>query len=205
MRHRPRAYTSKDDNRESSRSSRFWWAHARVLDGSGGDIVLGSAPYARSVRRTVSARRRGKRLRATWRAPARESETERNTSVMNNASSNTTPSSTVIAPVADTSPFSVAAPAPSSPRALVLEQVALDAGRAWAMSFCNELAREGRVREGGWPGTIPEARGHALSFASKALHRSSMPGLSYEEKNALVRATYEQARRFWNARRDEQG
>ena len=168
--------------------------------------MLGSAPYARSVRRTVSARRRGKRLRATWRAPARKSETERNMSVMNNASSSTTPSSTVIAPVAVAVAVKVAAPAPSSPRALVLEQVAIDAGRAWAMSFCSELEREGRVREGGWPGTIPEARGHALSFASKALHRSSMPGLSYEEKNVLVRATYEQARRFWssNARREEQ-
>src|SRR5262245_28681488 len=73
-------------------------------------------------------------------------------------------------------------PSESRPsREAILEGSALEAARIWATSCVEELAREGRPIEGGWPGTMPEARGRAGGLAARTLARLSMPALAHDE------------------------
>lgn len=84
----------------------------------------------------------------------------------------------------------------------LLEQAALDAARSWTRAYCADLAREGRRVEGGWPGTIREARARAAREGAKVLSKQSMTGLTHDELDRLARITHVEARRFWaeNAR-----
>ncbi|AKV00173.1 hypothetical protein AKJ09_06836 [Labilithrix luteola] len=82
-------------------------------------------------------------------------------------------------------------------RGELLEQAALDAARSWTQVVCAELAREGRRVEGGWPGTIREARARAANEGASVLGRQSMTGLTHDELERLARITHDEARRFW--------
>jgi hypothetical protein len=81
----------------------------------------------------------------------------------------------------------------------LLERAAFDAARSWAGACCAELAREGRRVEGGWPGTMPEARTRAAAEAGRSLAARSMTALTHDELNQLARITYNEARRSWVA------
>ena len=84
-------------------------------------------------------------------------------------------------------------------RELVLQQTAVDTARGWASGWFRSLAGDGRRIEGGWPGTIPEARARIAGDASRALEHLSMPALTRDELSRVTRLTYEEARRLWRA------
>lgn len=86
-----------------------------------------------------------------------------------------------------------------SPRELMLHEAALSTARAWTTGWFRTLREDGRRVEGGWPGTIHEARGRINADASNALTTSSMPALTREELGRLTQTTYEEARRLWRA------
>jgi len=83
-------------------------------------------------------------------------------------------------------------------RALVLE-VALEVGQRWAESCRDELRREGRCVEGGWPGTMSEARGKVDEQVHRALGARRWPVLTNDELTQATRTAYERARRVWLA------
>jgi hypothetical protein len=84
-------------------------------------------------------------------------------------------------------------------RETLLERAAFDAARAWTRALRAQLAREGRRVEGGWPGTIREARTRGAAEAAKVLTGRSMSGLSHEELERVARITNDESRRSWRA------
>lgn len=82
-------------------------------------------------------------------------------------------------------------------RRAALEQGAMTCGDRWVERTREQLALEGRPIEGGWPGTLSEARGlvAGLSTAIK-------PALTFEESDWVARTIYTHAKRFWQARRE---
>lgn len=87
----------------------------------------------------------------------------------------------------------------SGRRELVLQEAAADAARAWTSRWFRALADDGRRVEGGWPGTVKEARARVAADAGRALEGSSMAALTLEELGRLTRTTYDEARRLWRA------
>lgn len=90
----------------------------------------------------------------------------------------------------------------TDPRELLLEQAAFDAARSWAQACCSELTREGRRVEGGWPGTLPEARTRVGAHAASVLTARSMTALTHDELGRFARITYNEARRSWRTLSD---
>jgi LmbE family N-acetylglucosaminyl deacetylase len=82
-------------------------------------------------------------------------------------------------------------------RTVVLEQAAVDAARSWVAACCAELAGQGRRVEGGWPGTIGEARARVAAEAMRVLGAPSMTQLSHLELGRLAQITYKEARHAW--------
>lgn len=80
-------------------------------------------------------------------------------------------------------------------RATLLEKAALDAARSWTATCFAALAQEGRRVDGGWPGTIREARTLVAAEATRALAGQAL--LTHEELDRLAQTTYEEARRAW--------
>lgn len=79
----------------------------------------------------------------------------------------------------------------------ILDTTAKRAGGVWALARRQELAAEGRLVEGGWPGTIGEARVRAAGAIRGILVEKSMVALTYEELGRAARLTYDEARRAW--------
>jgi hypothetical protein len=84
-------------------------------------------------------------------------------------------------------------------RELLIDQAACDTARAWTTAFRVELAREERRVEGGWPGTLPEARMRASTHVGSLLAKRSMPALTHAELGRVARITYDEARRSWRS------
>jgi hypothetical protein len=82
-------------------------------------------------------------------------------------------------------------------REALLDTAAADTARTWAQSYRHELVREGRLAEGGWPGTLAEARTRVARDAAKALVELAWPALTFEELNRIARITYREAGRVW--------
>lgn len=80
---------------------------------------------------------------------------------------------------------------------MLLERAAVHAARSWAEACCAALAQEGRRVEGGWPGTIREARARVAAEATKVLADQSMTWLTHDELDRLAQTTYDEARRAW--------
>jgi hypothetical protein len=79
----------------------------------------------------------------------------------------------------------------------LLDDAAKRAGGLWAASRRDELSREGRPVEGGWPGTIAEARARAADAIRTLLHERAMVALTYAELGRAAQVTYGEARRTW--------
>lgn len=75
----------------------------------------------------------------------------------------------------------------------------MDAAHTWTNALRLELAREGRRVEGGWPGTLPEARARVTAEASRVLLERSLPGFTHDELARAARLTYDEARRSWRS------
>jgi hypothetical protein len=87
----------------------------------------------------------------------------------------------------------------SSSRQRLLEATARDTASAWMKQLKENLALEGRAVEGGWPGTINEARGRCAALAARVLAANAMPALARDELGSLTRIAYDEARRRWRA------
>jgi hypothetical protein len=70
-------------------------------------------------------------------------------------------------------------------------------GASWALGWCEALRAEGREIDGGWPGTLQEARSRVLMHFDGELSRRGMPELTREELAVATAATYERARQDW--------
>lgn len=79
----------------------------------------------------------------------------------------------------------------------LIEGAAHAAATRWAAASCDELVREGRRVEGGWPGTIREARTRGVAEATRVLAAQAMAAPTSDERDRIARVTYEQARRSW--------
>jgi hypothetical protein len=88
-------------------------------------------------------------------------------------------------------------PSTGTRRELVLEETASQAARDWTSRWFHTLAADGRPIEGGWPGTVQEARACIAVDAGRVLEQRSMPALTREELGRLTQMTYEHARRLW--------
>lgn len=86
---------------------------------------------------------------------------------------------------------------PTESRATLLERAAVHTARSWADTCCAALAQEGRRVEGGWPGTIREARARVAAEATRVLTAQSMTWPTHDELDRLAQATYDEARRVW--------
>jgi hypothetical protein len=83
------------------------------------------------------------------------------------------------------------------PRAVVLREMAVGAARSWTKRWLSTLEADGRAVEGGFPGTVSEARAVLAHFAGRALVDLGAPALAREELPELTRITYDEARRSW--------
>ena len=86
---------------------------------------------------------------------------------------------------------------PPQNRTTILERAAAHAAQTWAEACFAALAQEGRRVDGGWPGTIREARTRFAAEATRALAGQAMALLTHDELDRLAQATYEEARRMW--------
>jgi hypothetical protein len=82
-------------------------------------------------------------------------------------------------------------------REIVLQETAAQAARDWTGRWFRTLADDGRPVEGGWPGTLREARACVAADAGRVLEGRAMPALTRDELSRVTRITYEHARRLW--------
>jgi hypothetical protein len=82
-------------------------------------------------------------------------------------------------------------------RRRLIQQEPTALGTAWAISSCEELRQSGRSVEGGWPGTVKEARGRVQRELTRLLAARGLEPLRPEELVAATSAAYEQAKRAW--------
>ncbi|MCU0681784.1 MAG: hypothetical protein MUF34_05930 [Polyangiaceae bacterium] len=84
-----------------------------------------------------------------------------------------------------------------NPRRAALERGALRSGDRWVERTREQLSLEGRTVEGGWPGTMSEARGLVASVSG-----ALKPALTFEESDWVAKTIYTHAKRLWQARRE---
>jgi hypothetical protein len=70
-------------------------------------------------------------------------------------------------------------------------------GVTWANDSCADVTRSGRRVEGGWPGTVPEARMRVLSGLTHELAARGLAPLSQTELSTATSTVYDRARREW--------
>ena len=84
-------------------------------------------------------------------------------------------------------------------RQALFTEASLGLGERWAESWREDLRREGRPVEGGWPGTLPEARARVSAYFGRELVQRGWSLLTADELGSVAHTTYEQARRVWLA------
>jgi hypothetical protein len=97
------------------------------------------------------------------------------------------------------------ASSPGPLREVLLEESAAQAARDWTSRWFRTLADDGRPVEGGWPGTVQEARACVAAGATRVLEQRAMPALTSDELSRLTRMTYELARRLWRTSAGQPG
>jgi len=70
-------------------------------------------------------------------------------------------------------------------------------GVTWALDSCADVTGSGRRVEGGWPGTVPEARMRVLRGLTHELAARGFAPLSQSELSAATSTVYDRARREW--------
>ncbi len=83
-------------------------------------------------------------------------------------------------------------------RSVVLKNTSEAVGRTWALECVNALRESGRPIEGGWPGTLPEARARILRKLSLELSAQGMLPLNASEIGPVSSSTNAQAKRSWH-------
>lgn len=88
-------------------------------------------------------------------------------------------------------------PVSAESRGRVLQETSEVAGASWALEYSEAVQRSGRAVEGGWPGTIPEARARVMRALPPALSARGLSPLSPREiveASSMVNAV---AKRSW--------
>src|SRR5438128_2449555 len=85
----------------------------------------------------------------------------------------------------------------TSKRTTLLREAALAAGHWWFAAWREDLSHAGRAVEGGWPGTLSEARALSARFVREALKSRRARTATNEELTWATRVTYAEARRTW--------
>jgi hypothetical protein len=93
-----------------------------------------------------------------------------------------------------------ALPHATDPRLNALRTGASDAGRQWAERFCQQLRRDGRAVQGGWPGTLAEARSIVRASMSDPAADRRRGLVTSQELEWLARIAYASARQDWLSR-----
>ena len=86
---------------------------------------------------------------------------------------------------------------PRPNRSAFLSEGATLIGTRWARGWCEEMRRTGRAVEGGWPGTLPEARMRVAEYFRVEFARQHWSELDAAELALATRCAYEQAKRDW--------
>lgn len=86
---------------------------------------------------------------------------------------------------------------PSEPRSRLLRETSEAVGASWALNYLDAIQQSGRRIEGGWPGTLPEARTRMLNSLPQALSSRGLPPLSPQEIIAASSITSAEAKRRW--------
>jgi hypothetical protein len=86
---------------------------------------------------------------------------------------------------------------PRPNRSALLCEAAAHIGARWAQAWCEEMERTGRAVEGGWPGTLPEARMRVAEYFRVECARQRWSELDAAELMLATRSAYAQAKRDW--------
>jgi hypothetical protein len=82
-------------------------------------------------------------------------------------------------------------------RKRLIEQIPLALGAHWALDSSRNVALEGRRIEGGWPGTVPEARARVKRELTLELEALGLSPPAESELTAATATAYERARHEW--------
>jgi hypothetical protein len=82
-------------------------------------------------------------------------------------------------------------------RARLIRELPLALGVRWASDALQAVALEGRKIEGGWPGTVPEARGRVRRELTQALEALRFTAPAEDELATATASAYESAREEW--------
>lgn len=82
-------------------------------------------------------------------------------------------------------------------RNALLSEVPERLGASWVRVLCEGLRLEGRAIDGGWPGTVPEARSRVRQYLDGELERRGLALLRRDELELVTARTYERARLAW--------
>ncbi len=88
-------------------------------------------------------------------------------------------------------------PALSEARSRLLRETSETIGASWMLDYSTAVELSGRRVEGGWPGTLPEARGRVLARLPQELSARGAPPLSAEELAVAVSLASAEAKRRW--------
>lgn len=80
--------------------------------------------------------------------------------------------------------------------ALLREQPAV-IGKEWAGAVCTEALQTRGSIDGGWPGTVPEARSRVSNALGQQLSERRWTALTPAELATAASAVYDHARRTW--------
>ncbi|HYQ16197.1 MAG TPA: hypothetical protein VEQ58_10580 [Polyangiaceae bacterium] len=86
----------------------------------------------------------------------------------------------------------------SERRSQLLQEQPGVVGAQWAVDACADARSNGRSIEGGWPGTVPEARMRVLRALTQELSQGRHAPLSHAELVTATSAAYERAKREWS-------
>ncbi|RYZ05657.1 MAG: hypothetical protein EOO73_19400 [Myxococcales bacterium] len=82
-------------------------------------------------------------------------------------------------------------------REALLREQPLLIGAEWAKVVCGEALQSRGSIDGGWPGTVPEARGRIAHALGQQLSARRWAALTPPELAAAASAAYHHARRAW--------
>jgi hypothetical protein len=89
------------------------------------------------------------------------------------------------------------APELAEPRGTLLRAASEAIGARWVLDYSAAVQGSGRRIEGGWPGTLPEARGRVLASLPQELSQRGVAPLSSQELAAASAMASAEAKRRW--------
>ena len=95
-------------------------------------------------------------------------------------------------------PSAIKALSESDRRSQLLQDQPGAVGARWAVDACDDAHRSGRSIEGGWPGTVPEARMRVLRALTQELTAKGLAPLCHAELVTATAAAYDRAKREWS-------